>query len=70
MDKEFELFLREKKFVQSVSQNTIEFYEYSYKALKKYRNVTGVEQLNKTLLMTLVANMRESGMSSGCTWEN
>ncbi len=67
MDKEFELFVREKKYVQNVSENTIEFYEYSYKAFKKYGNVTSIEQINKTVLITLVANMRESGMSGGCT---
>jgi hypothetical protein len=51
MDKEFELFLRERKFVQNVSPNTIDFYEYSFKTLKKYGNVISIKQLNKTLLM-------------------
>lgn len=66
MDKEFEFFLREKRFVQNVSENTIEFYQYSYKVFKKHIGITSLAELNKIVLNSLVANMRESGMSAGC----
>lgn len=67
MDKEFELFIRERKFVQNISKSTIEFYEYSYRTFKKHSKVTSIEELNKTALSSFVANMRESGMSAGNT---
>lgn len=66
MDKEFELFLREKRYVQNVSQNTVEFYKYSYKVFKKHIRVTNVAELNKIALTALVANMREAKMSVAC----
>lgn len=67
MEKEFELFIREKRFVVNVSENTIEFYRYSFKAFKKHIEAKSVSELNKVSLITLVANMREGGLSAECT---
>lgn len=67
MDREFELFLREKRFVQNVSQHTVEFYKYCFKALKKHSSITNVSELNKTSLIEFVATMRENGVSAACS---
>lgn len=67
MDKEFDLFLREKRFVQNVSHHTISFYEYSIKALKKYSSIRNISDFNKTSLIEFVAKTRESGVSASCT---
>lgn len=66
MEREFQLFLREKRFVSNVSNNTVEFYEYSYKALEKYSSIKAVSDLNKTNLIDLIATMREQGVSDSC----
>lgn len=67
MEKEFELFLREKRFVKNVSEHTIEFYKYGFKALQKHSKVKSFAELNKIELVSLVASMRESGLSPECT---
>lgn len=64
MDKEFELFIREKRFVQNASEHTLEFYRYSFQAFKKH---CPAGDLDKLKLVSLVASMRESGMSAACT---
>lgn len=66
MDKEFELFLREKWFVQNVSNHTVEFYKRCFKALKKYSSIKGLPDFNKTNLIEFVAATREKGVSAAC----
>ncbi len=64
MEKEFELFVREKRYVQNVSENTIEFYKYAFKAFKKHLPVKELSDIASTDLIALVANMRQSGLSA------
>jgi site-specific recombinase XerD len=67
MEKEFELFLREKQYVQNVSKNTLIFYKQSFVAFKKYLEVDSIDKLSKPELIKLVANMREQGLTPGNT---
>ena len=64
MEKEFELFLKEKRFVYNVAENTILFYQYSYQAFNK--NGLDFDKLSKIHLIEVIGNMRESGMSANC----
>lgn len=67
MEREFELFLREKRYVQNVSEHTIEFYHYSFKALNKYSLIKSVADISKANLTDMISNMRQQGMSASCT---
>jgi site-specific recombinase XerD len=67
MDALFELFLREKRYVKNVSENTVEFYQYAYKAFKANLGSVPLDQLTKQHLTNLVANMRERGISVATT---
>lgn len=67
MDKEFELFIREKRFVRNVSSHTVEFYERCFNALKKYSSIKELPDLNKTNLIEFVATTREEGVSAACS---
>ena len=67
MEREFELFLREKRFVQNVSHHTIEFYQYSFKVWSKYSSIKDVSEINKASLIGLISTMREQGVSAACT---
>ena len=67
MEREFELFLREKKFVGNLSQHTIDFYTYSFRTLDRYSDIREVSDLSKVALTELVSKMREGGLSSPCT---
>lgn len=66
MEKEFELFLREKKFVKNVSKHTVEFYQYSINAFKKYSTIKTADEITRASLIDFVATMREQGMSDSC----
>ena len=67
MEREFELFLREKRFVQNVSHHTIEFYEYSFKAFKRHSSIRDISDISKASLIDLISTMREQGVSAACT---
>ncbi len=67
MEREFELFLQEKKFVQNVSKHTTAFYQYSFNALKKYSSIRNISDISKISLIELISNMRQQGMSVSCT---
>ncbi|MCU1263979.1 MAG: phage integrase family protein [Acidobacteria bacterium] len=60
MNAKFEEFLKEKRYLQNVSEHTIEFYRTSVKAFNVQEPLTQ-SQLNQT-----VAEMRESGKSADC----
>lgn len=56
----FRQFLKEKRFIQNASQNTIWFYEQSFKAF-------GLESpLSKAQLNERIATLRQQGKSPGC----
>jgi integrase/recombinase XerD len=64
MDALFELFLREKRYVKNVSEHTLEFYRYAYKALKGNLGPVALADLGKPHLINFVATMRERGLSA------
>ena len=62
--KEFELFIREKRYIQNVSENTIEFYQRGHNMFTKHGlNLTTI---SKVQLMECITSMREGGMSAAC----
>ncbi len=63
MEREFELFLREKKFVQNVSYHTIEFYQYSFKVWSRYSSIKDVSDIKKASLITSGASFLEREFS-------
>ncbi|MGI8468348.1 MAG: site-specific integrase [Pyrinomonadaceae bacterium] len=67
MDKEFELFLREKRYVQNVSENTLEYYRVCFRAFKNYAEIKTVDEISKPELINFVANMREKGLTPAGT---
>lgn len=56
----FQLFLKEKRYIQNVSQNTILFYEQSFKTFNLQ------EPLTKSQLSERVTTLREAGKSPAC----
>ena len=62
--KEFELFIREKRYVQNVSEHTIEFYTRGFNMFKKHG--FDLETISKVQLMECITSMREQGMSAAC----
>jgi integrase/recombinase XerD len=56
----FQQFLKEKRYIQNVSQNTIWFYETSFKAFNLQ------EPLTKSQINERITQMREAGKSPGC----
>jgi site-specific recombinase XerD len=56
----FSQFCKEKLYIQNVSQHTLEFYKYSFKAF----NLT--EPITKSQLNERVTALREAGKSAGC----
>lgn len=56
----FNQFCKEKLYLQNVSQHTLEFYKYSFKAF----NLT--EPLTKSQLTERVTSMREAGKTAAC----
>lgn len=56
----FSLFLKEKRYLQNVSENTLEFYRYSFQAF----NLT--EPLTQSQLNQRVVELRESGKFVSC----
>ncbi|MBS1795523.1 MAG: tyrosine-type recombinase/integrase [Acidobacteria bacterium] len=66
MEREFQLFKREKQYVQNVSVNTLEFYQRAFNQFKKHIKVSELEKLKAIDLIELVASMREAGMSPAC----
>jgi site-specific recombinase XerD len=66
MDKLFERFLQEKTYLKGVSQNTIEWYKFSFKAYKRVLEEAD-ELPTKHALTDFVMNLRKSGISpSAC----
>ena len=65
MESEFKLFIKEKRYVQNVAENTVEYYERSFKALKKHSDIREVSDISKISLLEFVSHMREKGMSAG-----
>ncbi|HEX8090096.1 MAG TPA: site-specific integrase [Blastocatellia bacterium] len=71
MDKLFEDFLNEKRYLQGVSKKTLEWYTYSYKQYKRVLNggTDGAEAWSNSLptkhtLIQFVIGMRKNGLSS------
>lgn len=62
--KEFELFVREKRYVQNVSEHTIEFYTRGKNMF--VRHGFDLTTISKVQLMECVTSMREGGMSASC----
>lgn len=56
----FTQFCKEKLYIQNVSQHTLAFYKYSFKAF----NLT--EPLTKSQLTERATSMREAGKSAAC----
>jgi integrase/recombinase XerD len=56
----FQQFLKEKRYIQNVSQNTILFYEQSFKTFNLQ------DPLTKSQLHERVATLREGGKSAAC----
>lgn len=62
--KEFELFIREKRYVQNVSEHTIEFYTRGFNMFVKHG--FNLANISKIQLMECVTKMREGGMTASC----
>lgn len=62
--KEFELFIREKRYVQNVSEHTIEFYTRGFNMF--VRHGFDLATISKVQLMECVTSMREGGMTASC----
>jgi hypothetical protein len=62
--KEFELFIKEKRYVQNVSENTIESYQRGFNMFTKHG--FDLEKLSKVYFMEIVTSMRETGMTASC----
>ncbi len=62
--KEFELFIREKRYVQNVSEHTIEFYQRGFNMFAKHG--FNLMTISKIQLMDCITSMREGGMSASC----
>ena len=60
MDKLFEQFVKEKKFLKNVAPKTERFYRQSYKTFKRFGG-----ELTKQGIKDFVIKMRESNLSSG-----
>ena len=60
----FEQFLQEKRYVQNVSDNTVEFYRLSFKSFNLSLPLTQAE------LNNAIVKMRESGKSPACVNAN
>lgn len=57
----FEQFVKEKRFLHNVTNNTVIWYWQSWKAFKRS---VGAERVDKQLLTELVMKLRESGISA------
>jgi integrase/recombinase XerD len=64
MDKLFEDFLNEKRYLQGVSKKTMEWYTYSYKQYKRVLNGDSEALPAKHTLIQFVIGMRKNGLSS------
>ena len=62
--KEFELFIREKRYVQNVSEHTIEFYTRGFNMFRKHG--FDLKTISKVQLTECITSMREQGMSAAC----
>jgi integrase/recombinase XerD len=56
----FERFIRDRRYLSNLSENTLYYYENCFKALS--RVVTEVEEINKESLNTFVVSLRERGL--------
>jgi site-specific recombinase XerD len=69
LDQLFNQFCRERQYVKNSAENTIIFYQQSFKAFRKYVG-EDVQEVNKSILNNFVLAMRESGMKpSTCNVE-
>lgn len=57
LDSLFQLYLREKEFLQGVTQSTLRFYKHSMSAWERYKGI-----LNETGIKEFMMSMGESGM--------
>jgi hypothetical protein len=57
MEREFELFLREKKYIKNVLQYTVEFCQYSINVLGKYCSIKSIFGINKANPIDFIAVM-------------
>jgi integrase/recombinase XerD len=64
MDKLFEDFLNEKRYLQGVSKKTLEWYTYSYKQYKRVLNGSSETLPTKQTLIQFVMGMRKNGLST------
>jgi integrase/recombinase XerD len=61
VDNLFNQFCRERQYVKNSAENTILFYQQSYKAFQRYAG-ENLQEINKTILNNFVLSMRENGM--------
>lgn len=61
LDQLFNQFCRERQYVKNSAENTIIFYQQSFKAFRKYVG-EDVQEVNKSTLNNFVLAMREGGM--------
>jgi integrase/recombinase XerD len=61
LDQLFDQFRKEKLYLKGVSSKTLLWYDYSYKAFKKYCGE--LSEINKLLLKQFVMNMQQSTLS-------
>jgi hypothetical protein len=59
IEKSFEQFLQEKRYLENVSQHTVAFYKQSFKAFNLQ------EPLTQSQINTTVIKLLENGMSAG-----
>src|SRR5690349_5143106 len=64
LDKLFDEFLREKKYIQNCSKNTLRFYDRAYKTYRKVIESDAVP--TQESLNDFIVKQRERGMSVGC----
>src|SRR6476660_6649205 len=61
LDELFDQFRKEKLYLKGVSNKTLLWYDYSYRAFKKYCGE--LSEINKLLLKQFVMNMQQSTLS-------
>jgi site-specific recombinase XerD len=65
LDKEFDLFIREKKFLFNVTEKTLKWYQSSWIAYEGYLTAEGLQgEISKAQLNGFMIHLRERGISS------
>jgi len=65
MDSLFEQFIRERRYLKNLSENTLDFYRYSYLAFCKAVGHLEPAEVTQGVLNDFIIKMRESGVSVG-----